>query len=359
MAQSLEADYASNSYLFVPRGTRHDDPNYRPARLGPPDPSQGRIGARRAFGIRYLRGLWAVVRAAIELFGLVQVARWAGRALGVGEHIEFIARHAREVVEGAGDMIEYLLDPPPLLGLGFVAVAVLLIWLDLRRIKRRAIVNVPAPASALAQGEVESRREAESRPSRGRVTPPLDMPVSAPKIAEAPKPLVPATRYQYIDRILTHFYVEPPNVDLPKGVTRWHVCIHPKKSVSNVTIRLDFTHHTGGINGYWVLEESLLAKRLDFTAKSAEHILIAESEVREGRRFWNWAFGRKGAMSYTTPMYRACLSFLVGDDKIDEFDFVIYSWHPEDDLNHKEVDLIFIGEDRFDFSSDWPKNPAY
>jgi hypothetical protein len=175
---------------------------------------------------------------------------------------------------------------------------------------------------------------------------------------EAPWRLVPSTRYQYVNRNETNFHVEPPSISRPKDVIQWSVSIFPKQSISDVTVRLDYIYHTGGMNGYWTPEKSIFVKKLDFTIKAAKNIIIAESTTREGCRFWNWAFGDKGLISHSSPMHRCSLVFLIGNNEIDRFDFLIYSWKEEGDTDHKKVDLIFIGEDRFSFAGDWPAMPS-
>lgn len=79
-----------------------------------------------------LRGLGTVAARGIELLGLVQIAKWIGRLLGWGEHIEFIAHHIRDLGR-VGIVIDSLLDPPAVPGLAIVAVGVVLILLDVRR----------------------------------------------------------------------------------------------------------------------------------------------------------------------------------------------------------------------------------
>jgi hypothetical protein len=165
-------------------------------------------------------------------------------------------------------------------------------------------------------------------------------------------PLDTVLHHQYIDRINTHFYVEPPRVNRPKDSVIWSVSINPKKSAPNVTIRLDYTYFTGGHGVSWTPIQSLFVKRLDFIIGAAENIAIAELDASKDYNSWHWAFGRQSVIHLS--MHRCCLMFLIGDDEVDRFDFVIYTWNDRNDTDKKRTDLILIGEDRFSFAKDWP-----
>jgi hypothetical protein len=76
--------------------------------------------------------LWRAAKWAIDVLGLIQVWRWIEKLLGWGEHLQFITELAR----GAGELaivIDYILNPPPALGLAIVVAAIALMWLDVRR----------------------------------------------------------------------------------------------------------------------------------------------------------------------------------------------------------------------------------
>jgi hypothetical protein len=79
-----------------------------------------------------LSSLRALFVRVVELLGLAQVINWVAKLLGWGEHVEFIANRAREL-GGAGPMISFLVNPPPLFGVLIVVVGLMLIWWDVRR----------------------------------------------------------------------------------------------------------------------------------------------------------------------------------------------------------------------------------
>ena len=62
--------------------------------------------------------LRTIIGKVAEILGLVQFVKWYAKLIGLGEHVEFIAHHLRD----AGPVIEYLLNPPPAIGVFFVAI---------------------------------------------------------------------------------------------------------------------------------------------------------------------------------------------------------------------------------------------
>jgi hypothetical protein len=162
--------------------------------------------------------------------------------------------------------------------------------------------------------------------------------------------------HQYIDRIKTHFYIEPPSADRPEDSVQWGISIHLRKSIKNLMIRLDYSYHGGGMNGVWNPVRSLFVERLDtFIIGTNKKIPIAELDTSKAYHSWRWAFGDKGEIYLST--HRCCLTFLIGDDAVDRFDFVICAWKDRSDKDNRTTDLIFIGEDRFSFAKDWPAGP--
>jgi hypothetical protein len=80
----------------------------------------------------WLLKLRTAAKRTIEILGVIQVLGWIERVLGWGEHVKFVMELAREA-GGVGLAINFILDPPPALGLTVFILAAGLIWWDLRR----------------------------------------------------------------------------------------------------------------------------------------------------------------------------------------------------------------------------------
>jgi hypothetical protein len=179
--------------------------------------------------------------------------------------------------------------------------------------------------------------------------PPLPSPLPSAVREQVPttsSQLAPETRYQYVDRTYTFFFPESPNNK------QWIISIRFRKSGKNLTIRLDYTYHGGGINGRWNVVQHLFVKRLDhFTIGTDQRIPVAKIDTSKPYRPWHWAFGDGGLMYLGT--HRCCLAFLIDDILVDQFDFIIDTCKGDESKS-----LIFIGENRFTFAKDWPSPPA-
>jgi hypothetical protein len=94
--------------------------------------------------------LRAIGTVCINTLGAFQIFKWIEKLLGWGEHAEFVAHRLRDLGE-VGIVLEFLLDPPPALGLTIVVAGLLLIWLNLRH------HNAP-PTSSTNAADFEYRR---------------------------------------------------------------------------------------------------------------------------------------------------------------------------------------------------------
>ncbi len=93
---------------------------------------------------KLLRKFRAGATIMVNALGLIQVIKWTGKLLGLGEHVEFIVHIAHNLGE-AGTVVEFLLNPPPALGLAIVLVGLILIWWQVRLNRHSALRSPDSP----------------------------------------------------------------------------------------------------------------------------------------------------------------------------------------------------------------------
>ena len=154
-----------------------------------------------------------------------------------------------------------------------------------------------------------------------------------------------AVHAQYIDHEHTCLFLDPPKHEL------WKAKISFVRGSNNLSIRLDYSSHSGGVGpGFWSEPKRLpLKPRTSFMKGEDATIDIMALDDSRPKRFWRWKVATGDDFSLVSRgMHHCRLAFIIDECVVDDFSFVA--------THHDEAnDILLLGENHFAFAQEWRK----
>jgi hypothetical protein len=147
---------------------------------------------------------------------------------------------------------------------------------------------------------------------------------------------------RYIDHEHTFLFLDPPKRELWKGKIRF------VRGGRNLSIRLDYSSHSGGVGlGFWSEPKQLPLKGpTNFIKGEDVTIDVMALDDSKPKRFWRWKVASGDDPLVSGSMHHCRLAFIIDEHVVDDFAFVVTG-------NGDSNNLLLLGENHFAFAQKW------